>query len=131
MILVAVLRSGQSIDKVISKPGSVHNEQTALSIAVRNNQADAVQYLCLWGAAINLPNAAPGRSLSAASPLFIAAQQADNSVYMMLQQWATYEDMTAVCENGKTCAAVLLRYGHLQTTSGIRSFDGLACLLPI
>ncbi|KAL3134727.1 hypothetical protein ABBQ32_007728 [Trebouxia sp. C0010 RCD-2024] len=128
MILVAVLRSGQSIDKVISKPGSVHNEQTALSIAVRNNQADAVQYLCLWGAAINLPNAAPGRSLSAASPLFIAAQQADNSVYMMLQQWATYEDMTAVCENGKTCAAVLLRHLDLQLLCLLGEWLGLSVI---
>lgn len=105
MVLVAVLRSGQSIDEVTNKSDRADAKQTALSIAVRTNQPDAVQILCSWGAAIALPKFS-GKSILAASPLFVAAQQADNSIYMMLQQWATYGDMADVCETGKTCAEV-------------------------
>lgn len=36
----------------------------------------------------------------------MAAQQPDNRIYMVLQQWATYEEMAAVCETDKTCAEV-------------------------
>lgn len=104
MVLGAVLHSGQSIDEVTCKPAS-RGQQTALSIAVKTNQPTAVQFLCSWGAAIDLPKPF-GKSMLAASSLFMAAQQPDNRIYMVLQQWATYEEMAAVCETDNTCAEV-------------------------